>query len=59
MKKEFFFNNLWIKNKLLVKFKDINEKISIVQEQNMNFSIVQGRKMNLKFKDKKQNFGKI
>ena len=30
MKKEIAFNNLGIKNKLLVKFKDINKTLSIV-----------------------------
>ena len=42
-----------MKNKLLVKFKDINQT-------DMNFSIVQGQKLNfLKFKDEKQTFSKV
>ena len=45
-----FFNSLSMKNKLLVKFKDINKTFSIVQGQKMNF---------LKFRDEKQTFGKI
>ena len=49
-----------MKNKCLVKFKDINKTFSIVYEKKMNFSIVQERKMNfLKFEDEKQIFDKL
>ena len=49
-----------MKNKLLVKFKDINKTFSIVQEQKMDFLIVQGRNMNfLKFKYENKIFGKV